>query len=412
MKKTVLYLSYDGLTDPLGQSQILPYMLGVADSGVNIIIISFEKRRVFEINRLTIEVQIHENSERITWYPLIYTKYPPILSTVWDIIKLKRKIATLDEKIDIVHCRSYITSLVGLMLKRSKGVPFVFDMRGFWADERVEGGIWNLNNPFIKFVFKYFKRKEKEFLMESDHTISLTYKAAEIIQRWKLKPSPLSISIIPTCVDTTIFDVNNIDRGTSELKRQALKIDRGQFIITYIGSLGSWYMLDEMLDFFSVLLTKIPEAVFLIVTKDEASFVWRKVRERNIDTARIRVTSASRTEVPVLINISDWSIFFIKPVFSKSASAPTKLAEITALGKPVVCNSGVGDIDNIFKYNYLGVCLSSFTKDEYKKTVDLMLENKRKSVDTEFVKQSFGLNIGLSKLLDIYGNLTNNQNYR
>jgi len=28
MNKRVLYLSYDGLTDPLGQSQILPYVKG------------------------------------------------------------------------------------------------------------------------------------------------------------------------------------------------------------------------------------------------------------------------------------------------------------------------------------------------------------------------------------------------
>ena len=29
MEKQILYISYDGITDPLGQSQILPYIIGL-----------------------------------------------------------------------------------------------------------------------------------------------------------------------------------------------------------------------------------------------------------------------------------------------------------------------------------------------------------------------------------------------
>ena len=50
----------------------------------------------------------------------------------------------------LVHCRSYISALVGLKLQKKFGLKFIFDIRGFWADERVDGGIWNLNNPIFK----------------------------------------------------------------------------------------------------------------------------------------------------------------------------------------------------------------------------------------------------------------------
>ena len=49
-----------------------------------------------------------------------------------------------EKHFQLVHCRSYISALVGLKLKQQKGVKLLFDMRGFWADERVEGKIWNL----------------------------------------------------------------------------------------------------------------------------------------------------------------------------------------------------------------------------------------------------------------------------
>ena len=46
MIKKILYLSYDGLTDPLGESQILPYILGISsikDSKIQIV--SVEKKK-------------------------------------------------------------------------------------------------------------------------------------------------------------------------------------------------------------------------------------------------------------------------------------------------------------------------------------------------------------------------------
>ena len=38
----VLYLSYDGMADPLGQSQVLPYLEGLVSKGHKFSLISFE----------------------------------------------------------------------------------------------------------------------------------------------------------------------------------------------------------------------------------------------------------------------------------------------------------------------------------------------------------------------------------
>ena len=39
----VLYLSYDGALEPLGQSQVVPYLVGLAARGAAITLVSFEK---------------------------------------------------------------------------------------------------------------------------------------------------------------------------------------------------------------------------------------------------------------------------------------------------------------------------------------------------------------------------------
>ena len=43
----ILYISYDGMTDQLGQSQVIPYMQGLAKLGQKITILSAEKKDAF-----------------------------------------------------------------------------------------------------------------------------------------------------------------------------------------------------------------------------------------------------------------------------------------------------------------------------------------------------------------------------
>jgi hypothetical protein len=150
----ILYLTYDGLTDPLGQSQILPYLEGLAIKGYKVQIISFEKKDRFESGKLTIENRINK-FENLTWNPLFYHLKPKIFSTIYDLYCLKRKSTEIIKKHDvkIVHCRSYPTSMIGLGLKRKLGVKFIFDMRGFYIDERFDGNIWNKNNLIWKNIY-------------------------------------------------------------------------------------------------------------------------------------------------------------------------------------------------------------------------------------------------------------------
>ncbi len=53
--QNVLYISYDGMTDPLGQSQVLPYLIGLSEQGYAFDLISFEKKERFEQNNAVIQ---------------------------------------------------------------------------------------------------------------------------------------------------------------------------------------------------------------------------------------------------------------------------------------------------------------------------------------------------------------------
>lgn len=337
-RRRVLYLTYDGLTDPLGQSQILPYLAGVSKQGHSITLLSCEKTNAFE--KLRDDVRRQCNDASIAWHPLVYHKTPPIVSTLYDLWNLWRLARTLhaSDHFDIVHCRSYITAFVGLWMKRKYGTKFVFDMRGFWADERVEGGLWKQSNFLYRLVYRYFKKKELEFLQTSDHVISLTKNGLEQIRKWSVTTPA---TIIPCCVDVAHFDPEKVTIEAQTKARGGLGLDKDSFCVLYLGSWGTWYLTEEVLNFFSTLKERKPTAKLLIATRD-------RVRLENYRyKGDVIVQAIARKDVPVYISLASLALVLIKPSFSKKASSATKLGECLAMNIPVISNKGWGDIDEI-----------------------------------------------------------------
>jgi glycosyltransferase involved in cell wall biosynthesis len=356
------------MTDQLGQSQVLPYLQGLSETGYKYTLVSFEKRKAFDKNKELV-VALLANYE-INWVPLTYHKFPPVLSTLFDLYKLWRKVNQLvkTQKFKIIHCRSYLTTLVGLPIKKRYDIKLIFDMRGFWADERLEGGIWNIRNPLFRYIYRYFKKQEKLFFRQSDYIISLTNAAKQFIN--ENEPSSAPISVIPCCADLALFSPENVSLEAKQSLRQTLGIADNSFILLYLGSLGTWYMLDEMLDFFLVLRHQKPFAKFLIVTKDNPAYIRSVSRRKGITDNQLIIVSSERKTLPQYISLAHLSIFFIRPVFSKKASSPTKQGEIMGMGIPVICNSGIGDSAEIIQKTGAGAVIAEFREDIYREACE------------------------------------------
>ena len=207
--KTVLYISYDGMTDPLGQSQVIPYLTGLAKRGHRITVLSCEKRHHFAL--------LHERCEKaladsgIEWVHVPYSKRPPVLSTYFDLARMRRLGNKLSagRQFDIVHCRTILSALIGQEMARRLGAKLIFDMRGFWADERVEGSLWNLSNPIYRRLFAYFKRKERQFFREADLVITLTARAKEFIKSPDYGPGDVDLEAFVQLHNPNTTDISS-----------------------------------------------------------------------------------------------------------------------------------------------------------------------------------------------------------
>ena len=122
MSKRTAFISFDGLSDPLGQSQILPYIIGLAQQGYVISVFSCEKPARLSIEKNQIEQQLQQTG--ITWHYLLYDEAGDFISRMSYISHLKKMVlkAHKETAFLLTHCRSYLAALVGLWLKHKHNV--------------------------------------------------------------------------------------------------------------------------------------------------------------------------------------------------------------------------------------------------------------------------------------------------
>jgi glycosyltransferase involved in cell wall biosynthesis len=395
---SVLYLSYTGLMEPLGQSQVLNYLIPLS-SDFKIHIITFEKPEDLRNKNKVKKTKGKIKNKNIEWHPLKYHKKPKVISSFYDIFKafILSVILIFKNKIEIVHARSYVVGTIALVLKKIFNIKFVFDMRGFWIDERKDGGIWKENS----ILYRLGKKLEKNLFNNADTIISLTKAGVREIEKWPQIKDDLNYKVIPTCTDLENFNIMNKNKNL--INKHELN---DKFIISYVGSVGSWYLFDEVLEFF-ISAKEIKENThLLILNKGQHDFIKKKIREHKIDKKDITVLESDFEKVPEYINLSDIGLFFIKQSFSKKGSSPTKMGEFLACGVPIISNSGVGDIKEIIEENSVGEIVNNFNDSEYKKAFNKCL-HKTKNNDIEIkcrtaAEEIYSLDQGVANYKEVY----------
>lgn len=392
MKLGVLYISYDGMLEPLGQSQVLAYLKRLA-VGRRIHLISFEKADDWANTAERARISEVTAAASIVWHPLRYHKRPSALATLWDIVcgVTVGLGLVLRHRLDIVHARSYVSSVMALSIKRLTGVKYIFDMRGFWADERVDGGLWKRSGR----MYSVAKGFERRFLLAADHVVSLTQAAVTEMERFDFLQGHMPpVTVIPTCADLTRFRPLPSTRSGAG------------FVLGYVGSAGTWYLFDEVVACFVQLLRLQPDARFLIVNRGEHAYILERLVAAGVPSAAVELTTALHAEVPRQMTRMDAGVFFIKPVFSKQASAPTKLGEFLGCGIPCLGNVGVGDMAEVLEGEQVGVAIKAFDEASLtaglKKLLQLAHDPATRARCAAAAQKHFSLDEGVARYAAVY----------
>ena len=337
----VIYVSYDGALDPLGASQVVPYLLGLGARGVAITLATFEKPARWGQAAAREAMQRRLEARGIRWCPLRYHKSPRLAGTLRDLIAGSRAIAREAARSApaLIHCRGDVAAVMARWARLPSTIRLLYDVRGFFSDERVETGSWRRGSLLDRAV----RRMEAANLRRADGVVVLTRHAAETLRG--RRPSLASLRVIPTCADVSVFTPRTAGQ-------------KPEFGLVYSGSLGTAYMTEEMMAFARVAAGAVPgPTLFLTPQPEEVTRLgpapeWAEIRAVEPEAVPAWLRRAS-------------ALFFFRSTPSSRASCPTKFAEGLASGLPVVCNRGIGDLDDIIEREGVGVLVDGFSDAAY-----------------------------------------------
>ena len=401
-----LFITYDGLLDPLGKSQIIPYLKSIANSKRKIKVISFEKNKNIELKKIN-SMRKDLLKTNIIWKYNNFSENYGRIGKIYDLIKMFffSLYSILARNIQIVHCRSHVPAIVGLFLKKLFNIKLVFDFRGLWIEERFDYNIWNKKNIFHKFYYRIFKKLESKILNNSDYIVCLTKSVKPYLKKLLYKKVP--IDVIPCCADYNFFK----KKKYSKIKaKKILKIEENSSVIGYAGSINKVYLIKSMINFFKILQKKDKKLIFVFVTHQ-----MNEVKKIINDNSKIKINKnikifkADREKIPLFLSSFDLTLCFIKKTFSRTAMSPTKMFESFAIGIPFICNKGIGDVDLILDKNKIGGLIDLNRDINSKK--NYMLYKQCKKIKSSYIinqtKPFYDISFAKNKYNYIYNFLEN-----
>jgi glycosyltransferase involved in cell wall biosynthesis len=352
-----LYLCYFGLREPLVQTQVLPYLRELAGAGVVVYLLTFEPGLKERWSERELEAERARLMEQgIAWLCLPYHKRPSMPATAYDVLAGAWTAVRLIQrhKIDVLHARAHIAMAMALLAHKVTRCRLIFDIRGLVAEEYADARVWDEGS----LPFRMVKRLEKAGIRRADQLVVLTRRMRDWLVEQKLADAD-EIEVIPCCVDFSRFAQNG-------RALQPEPVSEERFVITYAGSVTGLYLLEEMGRFFLAIRAERADAFFHIMTASEPKEAAARLERVGLKPDDFHIGVAAPAQVPHHLRRARLGLSFRKPAFSQIAASPTKIAEYLAAGLVVVCNAGVGDMDEMLETERVGVVVETLEPDAYR----------------------------------------------
>ena len=383
-----LFIAYHASSNPIMESQGIAYMRGLSKKGIAYSLFTFETRETL-VNSIKF---ISELDIPLKWKYQIYHQKPRFLATFYDITFgiLTVTFIIKRNKIRFVHARGFIAALIGFLPARIFDVKFFFDTRGLLADKYVCGGLLNENS----FTYKLMRFGEDYLIRKSDFFTVEAHRHAEVIRNSQ-NGIPSKMGVIPCCVD--------MDKFNYQLYPHRMN---NRFNLIFLGKVGTWYLLEDMLDFFMIASKEFASTHFSFITESNAEYIYSTARKKEVDASKITVRRANIEDVPALLSAATVSIFFMND-YKQYSFSPIKFGESLACGIPVVINAGIGDCDEIVLKERVGVVINEFSQKEYERAIQelkvfLSEGDELRQRCRRVAGKYFSLEMGIERYWDIY----------
>ncbi|MBK8212540.1 MAG: hypothetical protein IPK71_02225 [Myxococcales bacterium] len=405
--KPVLYVTFDGILQPIGYSQVARIVMGLAERGVPYRLLSLERPKDLAKQGHTAEVRARLERAGVTWTALPYDVSGTTKAAGSNVGRATAEVTKLAAtgQISLVHARAYHAALVTSAAHYTTRVPYLFDARSYWIDERITDGRW-FGRRDVRTVARAIERR---FFRDAAGVVTLTGIQANDLRTGKFGPwTGAPVVNIPTCADYDEFrlrDAEAAERVPSAIREKT----RGKRVIGLVGSLNKSYYAGETLEVVRRALEKADDLHVLVLSDQQAE--WRKLFDaRGFDPSRVTIGVAPHSAMPAYMALVDFSVLLLVVNDAKRASVPTKLAELFASGvRPVYfgCND---EVTGWVAKAGSGHVLASLEDTELERAATFLAETKRDDAvlarARELTEGHFSLRTGLDRYAELVREIT------
>jgi glycosyltransferase involved in cell wall biosynthesis len=351
----VLYLVYWGAAEPLGQSLVLPAVRKLAEMGVNLTLVTFEKPVDLAKQELIAEIRASLEQIGVEWIPLRYHQQPKValdfllgvMRAFWIGLRLRP---------DIVHARTFVSGLIGLVLAPMLRARLIYHNEGFFPDEQVDGGVWKKDSA----IHRVFRFLEHQMYARANGIIALSHRAKRDIESFpRVARKNTPIIVVPSCVDLQRFQPS----------ASAPTKSKNELRLVYVGSVGRRHLMDKIGRFVAIAAQEIGNVHLCVISQTAKSTVTAMLEAGGLSESNWSYDSVRHTEIPDQLKHQHAGLLFYPQGLSEHGGSPTKVGEYWASGLPVITTPNVSDTDEIIRRERVGVVVEGHTDEAYRRAL-------------------------------------------
>ena len=368
--KTIFIFAYYSYADPLFQSAILPYFIGLnkMESNLRFVLLTFEQEQFQLSKEKTEEVKNELLNENIIWYS---TKWHSgrfkFLKKTYDILQsfLFSSFIILRYRVDKIYSEAFPGAVMSHWLSRLFRKQHLIHSFEPHTQYMLEAGVWNENSWEVKLLKKY----EIKVAKSASHILTATQ---EMIQRLQNLNTSAKLIKAPSCVDTDLFKFSSKDRRKI---RDQLGIGENDIVIIYLGKFGGMYMEEEIFSFFQELQKNQKLSFrFIILTGDDRMKLSSYISKFNLSEDKVYINKVSRDQVPGYLSASDYGFVAVRQYPGKRFCSPIKDGEYWSCGLPIIIPKGISDDYVYADREGIGIVIDDMSSTSIEKLGDKLVE--------------------------------------
>ena len=323
-----LYFSYDGLLDPLGQSQIVPYVSAISAAGHSLTVISYEKveRTREQIKLMEIKLQkIGVNWVRLEFRSGKFWAIKRFISGVLLIRKLCNRIQP-----DFMHLRGFVPAVI-FQLSRST-VPSLYDFRGFALGEWVDMGKITQSS----LLYRVLNQLDRKAVKSASGLVVLEESAKQLLKETYDVPN-VPLKVIRTCTDVKRYTKR---KNINNKENNALRF-------VFLGGARFPYRPDLALMLIEKLIEDGVDCNIDFINQGDRVFIEKASGLTSISKEKIQILDCEHSEIPDILASYDCGIVMVETSRWRRVCSPTKMGEYLASGLPVISLEGIDAIDEL-----------------------------------------------------------------